>query len=66
MAANNKLVVPGVENILNKMKLEIAEEFGMSNYDQLDKGNISARDNGKIGGEMTKRLVALGMKSLTK
>lgn len=61
---SNKLVVPGVEGALNQMRLEIAQEFGYSNYDQIDKGELSARQNGSIGGEMTKRLIQLGQQSL--
>lgn len=67
MANNNNrndLLVPGSENVLNQMKLEIAAELGLQNYDQMDKGALSARDNGRIGGEMTKRLVALAQKQL--
>lgn len=64
--SSNKLVVPGVEDALNQMKLEIAREFGFDNYDQIDKGNLTARQNGSIGGEMTKRLIRLGQESLMK
>lgn len=60
----NDLLVPQSENILNQMKLEIAREFGIENYDAIDKGSLSARDNGRIGGEMTRRLVALAQKQL--
>lgn len=63
---SNKLVVPGVEGALNQMKLEIAQEFGFVDYDQVDKGNLTAQQNGSIGGEMTKRLIRLGQESLKK
>ena len=49
---SNKLVVPGVEQKLNQMKYEIAQEFGVSLG-----ANESARSNGSVGGEITKRLV---------
>lgn len=62
----NKLVVPGVEQALNQMKLEIAQEFGYVDYNQIDKGNLSSRENGSIGGEMTKRLIKLGQEALMK
>jgi len=45
---------------MSKLKNEIAAEFGYENYDMLDKGEISARDNGRIGGEMVRRLVEYG------
>ena len=49
---------------LYQMKLGIATEFGIENYDVIDKGELSARTNGKIGGEMTKRLIELGKMQL--
>ncbi|MCM3161565.1 MULTISPECIES: alpha/beta-type small acid-soluble spore protein [Bacillaceae] len=59
MARNNKLVVPGAENALNSMKEEIANEFGV----QLG-ADTTARANGSVGGEMTKRLVAMAENQL--
>lgn len=57
--ARNKLVVPGAENALNSMKEEIANEFGV----QLG-ADTTARANGSVGGEMTKRLVAIAENQL--
>ena len=54
---NNQKVVPQAKQALNQMKLEIANELGMSNYQQMDKGNLTARQNGYVGGYMTKKLV---------
>lgn len=56
---NNTKVVPGAKQALNQMKLEIASELGMSNYQQVDKGNLTARENGYVGGYMTKKLVEM-------
>ena len=56
---NNKTVVPQAKQALNQMKLEIASELGMSNYQQIDKGNLTARENGYVGGYMTKKLVEM-------
>ncbi|WP_442865086.1 small, acid-soluble spore protein, alpha/beta type [Alkalihalobacillus sp. CinArs1] len=52
MARSNKLVVPGVQQALDQMKYEIASEFGVNLGP-----DCSARDNGSVGGEITKRLV---------
>lgn len=52
MANTNKLVVSGAEDALNRMKMEIASEFGI----QLG-AETSSRANGSVGGEITKRLV---------
>jgi hypothetical protein len=55
MARRNRLVVPGARESLEQMKNEIAQEFGV----ELG-ADTTARANGSVGGEMTKRLVALG------
>lgn len=52
MAKQNQLVVPGVQQALDQMKYEIASEFGV----QLGADSTS-RQNGSVGGEITKRLV---------
>lgn len=61
---SNKLVVPGVENALNQMKLEIAAELGIHDYDNIDKGALPSRINGMVGGTMTKRLIEMGQQAL--
>jgi len=57
--ARNKLLVPGSANALNQMKEEIANEFGV----QLG-ADTTARANGSVGGEMTKRLIAMAEQQL--
>ena len=51
---SNQLVVPGVQQALDQMKTEIAQEFGV----QLNADSTS-RANGSVGGEITKRLVQM-------
>ncbi|GGD23696.1 spore protein [Pontibacillus chungwhensis BH030062] len=51
---SNELVVPGVQQALDQMKTEIAQEFGV----QLGPDSTS-RQNGSVGGEITKRLVQM-------
>lgn len=60
----NKKVVPEAKSALNQMKLEIANEVGISNYDSIDKGNLTARQNGYVGGYMTKKLVEMAEQQL--
>ncbi|WP_026690674.1 alpha/beta-type small acid-soluble spore protein [Alteribacter aurantiacus] len=50
--SSNQLVVPGVQQALDQMKYEIAQEFGV----ELGPDS-TARANGSVGGEITKRLV---------
>ena len=61
---NNRQVVPEARAALNQMKLEIAGELGMSNYVNIDKGNLTARQNGYVGGYMTKKLVEMAEKQM--
>lgn len=56
--------MPKAKEALKKMKLEVASEFGFSNYESIDKGNLSAKENGSIGGEMTKRLINLAQQQM--
>ena len=60
----NKVVVPAARQALNQMKTEIASELGMTNYESMDKGNLTARQNGYVGGYMTKRLVEMAERSM--
>jgi hypothetical protein len=62
---NNSLVKPNAKNGLNNMKTEIANELGISGYDQMDKGNLTARQNGYVGGYMTRRLVEMAEQQLS-
>ncbi|UCZ54288.1 alpha/beta-type small acid-soluble spore protein [Bacillus shivajii] len=52
--SSNQLVVPGVQQALDQMKYEIAQEFGV----ELGPDSTS-RANGSVGGEITKRLVQM-------
>ena len=57
MATNgNYKAVPEATDALNKFKYEVANEVGVSLKDGYN-GNISARDAGKIGGNMVKKLI---------
>ncbi len=63
--SNNRQVVPEAKAALNQMKLEIANELGMANYEAVDKGNLTARQNGYVGGYMTKKkLVEMAEKQM--
>ncbi len=62
--SNNRQVVPEAKAALNQMKLEIANELVMANYEAVDKGNLTARQNGYVGGYMTKKLVEMAEKQM--
>ena len=64
----NKFEVPvelfSVCKNLDKNDLEIANEIGLSNYENIDKGNLTARENGYVGGYMTKKLVEMAERQM--
>lgn len=62
---SNRTVVPEAKQALNQMKLEIANELGMADYQQMDKGNLTARQNGYVGGYMTKKLVEMAEQQMS-
>ncbi|MEL7654806.1 MAG: alpha/beta-type small acid-soluble spore protein [Bacillota bacterium] len=53
------------KNRLNNMKTDIAAELGLSDYNSIDKGNLTARQNGYVGGYMTKKLVEMAVRQLS-
>ncbi|MDR1774098.1 MAG: alpha/beta-type small acid-soluble spore protein [Clostridioides sp.] len=63
-SGTNTTVVPGAKQALNQMKAEIAGELGMSNYASMDKGTLTSRENGYVGGYMTKKLVEMAEQQL--
>ena len=64
-SGSNNIVVPEAKQALNQMKTEIANELGLTNYEQVDKGNLTARQNGYVGGYMTKRLVEMAQRQMS-
>ena len=56
-------MVPEARGALNNMKYEIARELGVD-YQQAYKGNLSARENGYVGGYMVKRLIEKAEKNM--
>ena len=57
---NNKLLTPASKQAIDKMKYEIANEFGV----QLG-ADATARANGSVGGEITRRLVQMGQSQIS-
>ena len=57
---NNKMLVPGAKAAIERMKYEIANEFGVNLGP-----DATSRANGTVGGEITKRLVKLGQNQLS-
>ncbi|HYF75124.1 MAG TPA: alpha/beta-type small acid-soluble spore protein [Candidatus Nitrosocosmicus sp.] len=64
MARNNQKVVPQASAALDRMKYEIASEVGV-NLKEGYNGDISARDAGRVGGNMVKRLIEQAERSMS-
>lgn len=56
---SNRLVAPQAKQAIDQMKYEIANEFGVNLG-----ADATARANGSVGGEITKRLVKMGESQL--
>ena len=61
-SSNNsmKMRVPGAKQAIEKMKYEIANEFGVNLG-----ADATSRANGSVGGEITRRLVQSGMNNIS-
>ena len=53
---SSKMRVPGAKQAIDKMKYEIANEFGVNLGP-----DATSRANGSVGGEITRRLVENGL-----
>ena len=53
MSKNSRIEVPEAKDALNRMKTEVAKELGVD----LTADNLTAKDAGKVGGMMTKKLI---------
>lgn len=62
MTKNSNKNVP---EALNKFKYEVANEVGVSLKDGYN-GDISARDAGKIGGQMVRKMIKQAEDNMTK
>jgi len=61
--SSNRKVVPEAMESLEKFKYEVASEVGV-NLKNGYNGNISARDAGKIGGNMVRKLIEQAEKQM--
>ena len=63
MTRGNRKVVPEAIDSLEKFKYEVASEVGV-NLKNGYNGDISAKDAGKIGGNMVRKLIEQAEKSM--
>ncbi|MDO9535748.1 MAG: alpha/beta-type small acid-soluble spore protein [Bacillota bacterium] len=56
-SGRNRVMVPGAQQALEKFKYEIANEIGLANYAGIDKGELTSRQNGYVGGYMVRKMI---------
>ena len=56
-SGSNRTLVSEAKQGLNRLKTEVASEVGLSDYENVDKGNLSSRQNGTVGGNMVKHMI---------
>lgn len=54
--SNNQKVVPESKQALDNMKYEVAQSMGV-NLTKGYNGNLTAKENGRVGGEMVRRMI---------
>lgn len=60
----NQLLVPQCAQALEQLKFEIAQELGIQIPQDGYYGNMITRDTGRIGGNITRRLVQIAEQQL--
>lgn len=53
MSNKNRIEVPEAKNTMEKFKMEVASELGVD----LKSENLTAKDAGRVGGNIVKRLI---------
>ncbi|WP_297418023.1 alpha/beta-type small acid-soluble spore protein [Clostridium sp.] len=56
-SGRNRTLIPEAKQGLNRLKTEVASEIGLQDYESQDKGNLSSRQNGSVGGFMVKHMI---------
>jgi len=61
---SNNLLVPQANGALDQLKYEVAQELGIAIPQDGYQGNMTTKENGSIGGFITKRLVQMAEQQL--
>lgn len=62
--SNKTPMKPEATSAMKKFKMEVANELGIPDYENMDRGNLSSRENGYVGGNMTKKMVAFAEQNM--
>lgn len=58
MSRSRKPVNPAAQQALDRLKEETASEIGLKDYNNTYKGALSSADNGRVGGQMVRKMIA--------
>lgn len=61
--SSNRALIPHARVGLDQLKFEVAQELGIPNYHGY-LGDVPARINGAVGGNMVRRMIALAQQQL--
>ncbi|MCX7748165.1 MAG: alpha/beta-type small acid-soluble spore protein [Clostridia bacterium] len=62
--ARNRSLVPGAKGLLDAMKYETSKEVGV-NLKEGYNGDLTAREAGKVGGNMVRKMISQAEKQLS-
>ena len=62
-SGSNSKVVPEAKEAMDRFKMEVANELGVP-LKQGYNGDLTSKQNGSVGGEITKRLVQMAEQQL--
>lgn len=57
MSRSRKPVNPAAQKALEQLKLETASEIGLKDYQNTYKGALTSADNGRVGGQMVRKMI---------
>ena len=58
MSRSRKPVNPAAQKALDQLKEETASEIGLKDYKNTYKGALTSADNGRVGGQMVRKMIA--------
>lgn len=58
MSKSNKTVVPEAKQAMDKLKMEAAQEVGVTMNQNGYNGDKTAKENGSVGGQMVKKMIS--------
>lgn len=58
MSRSKKPVNPSAQQALDRLKEETASEIGLKDYKNTYKGALTSADNGRVGGQMVRKMIA--------